>query len=379
MNELTRSPIDSRRVLLGESRLIVCVGSGGVGKTTAAAAVALRAALGGRRVLVLTIDPAKRLANAMGLDELDNAPRRVDLSPLGVDDTGELDAMMLDAISSFDELIRSTAGDDADEILQNRVYRMMVDHFAGVQEYMAVVRLFDVYESGEWDLIVLDTPPAKHAVDFFSASKKASLFFDERIMRWFLPEMNRDSGFFKRVFNPGAIVLRLLALIGGETFIAELTGFFSAMSKIREDLKHRGDRVDQILRDDLSNYIVIASPDPRRVDEAVDFHDRLRELRKQVALFVLNKSHDRFAASDLDALDAAIALTPDDDQLAATAGRVHVFYRELLALAGRDRGAADTLARRVANDRVRLVPVFGQHIHTLEQLRSLSDYIFGAG
>lgn len=359
------------------SRLVICVGSGGVGKTTTSAALALSAAVTGRRVLVLTIDPARRLANAMGLELLDNEPHTVDLSPVG--GRGTLHAAMLDAVASFDELIRSTARreEDAERILNNRVYRMMVDHFAGVQEYMAVVRLYDVYESGNWDLIVLDTPPAKHASDFFGSSTKAAAMFDERIMKWFLPNQDPDAGFLKRLFNPGAVVLKLLSVIGGEQFIAELSEFFEAMSAIREDLHKRGERVEQILKAASTRYVVVASPDPRRVDEAIDFHSRLRQQRQEVALFILNRAHDQYDASDLAALETAASRHPSDDELAGTVARIAAFYQSLLGLSARDRVAADSLGRRVASDRIRTVPAFGEHIHALDQLLRLSRYVLG--
>ncbi|MFT4704703.1 MAG: anion-transporting ArsA/GET3 family ATPase [Bradymonadia bacterium] len=355
-----------------DARLIVCVGSGGVGKTTTSAAVALRGALEGRRVLVLTIDPAKRLANAMGLESLGNHPQHVPLPEAG---KGRLDAMMLDAKASFDALIRDTAGADADRILKNRVYRLMADHFAGVQEYMAVVRLYDLYESGSWDLIVLDTPPAKHAVDFFSASSRAAALFDERIIRWFLPSGSKEGSLLQRVFNPGAVVLKLLSVIGGEQFVAELSEFFEALHLISDKLKHRGERVDQILTDDQTRYIVVASPDPRRVDEAVEFHDKLGELGKRVDLFVLNRSHHHFAETDLDTLEAAVRLSGEDAPVRGTLRRAQRFYDDLLALAERDRGAARSLGRRVQQDRVRLVPVFGKPIHELSQLDALAGYV----
>ncbi len=363
--------------LFDDSKLIICVGSGGVGKTTTSAAIGLRAAKEGKRVLVLTIDPARRLANAMGLEMLDNAPREVDLTSIG--GTGHLKAAMLDAIASFDELIRSTAPTpaDAERILRNRVYRMMVDHFAGVQEYMAVVRLYDVYEKGGWDLIVLDTPPAKHAADFFGSSKNASALFDERIMKWFLPNQGSEGGFFSRVFNPGAVVLKLLGIIGGQQFISELSEFFEALSAIRADLQERGERVDAILKLPTTRYIVVASPDPRRVDEAVDFHDKLKAQRQDVALFVLNRSHDQYDRSDLEPLEAVVQANPGDDELAAAMARIAAFYQSLMGLADRDRRAAENLGERVASQRIRTVPAFGEHIHTLAQLLRLSDFVLG--
>lgn len=363
--------------LLQDARLVVCVGSGGVGKTTTSAALALRAAIEGQRVLVLTIDPAKRLANAMGLEHLGNHPAPVALGALGEAKGGELHAMMLDARASFDALIEETAGDEAERILGNRVYRIMADHFAGVQEYMAVVRLHEMYESGQWDLIVLDTPPAKHAVDFFRASSRAAALFDERIIRWFLPNSDPEAGLLKRVFNPGAVVLRLLAAIGGDAFIAELSEFFEALNIISDKLRDRGERVDSILTDPATRYVVVASPDPRRVDEAVAFHERLVEMGKTVALFVLNRSHHAFEATDLDLLDSAAKVLPEAHPVHQARARVAAFYTDLLALADGDRAAAQLLSRRVASERVRLVPVFGRPIHELAELAELASFVVG--
>lgn len=363
--------------LFAGARLIVCVGTGGVGKTTTAAALAMRAATSGLRTLVLTIDPAKRLANAMGLAHLGNEPQRVDLT--GFDTAGTLDAMMLDATRSFDDLIRRTAGADASSILDNRVYRVMADQFAGVQEYMALERLYDMYESGRWDLIVLDTPPAQNAFDFFTSPKRVAAMFDERIMRWFLPS-SEDAGFLKRVLNPGTVVLKLLSTIGGEQFIRELSEFFAAVRIVRESFHARGVRVEQILADAASRYVIIASPDPRRVREALDFHDRLREMKLSISLFILNRSHHRFRDDDLESLAAAVSRYDlqdggDHAALHVAVSRASQFYRELAAIGDRDRAGVSQLTSRVAHERIRLVPIFGKDIHTLQELRLLSDFL----
>jgi hypothetical protein len=229
--------------LLNQARLIVCVGTGGVGKTTTSAALALRAATLGRRTLVLTIDPAKRLANAMGLADLGNEAKSVDLGSIATA-TGSLDAMMLDAQRTFDDLIRRTAGPHASRILENRVYRIMVDQFAGTQEYMSLERLYDLYESNRWDLIVLDTPPSKNTLDFFESPRRAASMFDEQVMKWFVPaKSGGGGGLFDRIFNPGAVVLKLLSVIGGEKFIAELAEFFDARGPVVvQDARRQGAR-----------------------------------------------------------------------------------------------------------------------------------------
>ncbi len=355
--------------LFDGARLIVCVGTGGVGKTTTSASLALRAAIDGRRVLVLTIDPARRLANAMGLDHLGNEPQPVDLSAVG--GAGTLDAMMLDASRSFDDLIRRTAGSDAARILDNRVYRVMADQFAGVQEYMALERLYDMYESGRWDLIVLDTPPAQNSYDFFTSPERVSAMFDERIMRWFLPSES-DAKLWQRVFNPGTVVLKLLAMIGGEAFIRELSGFFDTIRIVRASFKERGDRVQEILREPDTRYVVIASPDGRRVQEALDFHQRLSAMKLEIHRFILNRSHHRFRADDVDAWVAERVAAEGD---APATRRVATFYRDLVALAERDRAGIARLTSRVTHERIRLVPTFGKDIHTLDELRHLSDFL----
>ena len=368
--------------LFEDARLIAVVGTGGVGKTTTSAALALRAAVGGRRVLVLTIDPARRLANAMGIEALGNEPQRVDLG--GLDATGRLDAMMLDATASFDALIRRTAGDRAGSILDNRVYRVMADHFAGVQEYMALDRLYDLRASGDWDLVVLDTPPAQNASDFFTAPQRVSALFDERIMRWFVPGAN-DGNLLQRVFNPGAVVLKLLAMIGGQQFIDELAEFFEAIRIVRAAFKDRGDAVQGILREPSTRYVIVASPDPRRVLEALTFHTRMGDMGLEVARFVLNRSHHRFRPDDIDSFLPAVERIASgvdggvDPSVAARARevgpRVVSFYRELVHLAERDRAGVAQLTTRVSHDLVRLVPVFGRDIHTLGELLQLARFV----
>lgn len=360
--------------LYRDTRLLVCVGTGGVGKTTTSAALALRAAVGGKRVLVLTIDPARRLANAMGLNHLGHEPQTVDLSGLDVQRGGELHAMMLDATRSFDELIKREAGRDAASILDNRVYRVMADQFAGVQEYMALERLYDMYEAG-WDLIVLDTPPAQNSMDFFTSPRRVAAMFDERVMRWFLPA-EANANLFQRVFNPGAIVLKLLSVIGGDSFIGELSEFFEAVRIVRASFHERGERVQQILRERSTRYVVIAAPDPRRVEEALDFHGRLGEMGQRIERFILNRSYHRFLGGDIDTLRTLIAdESVEAGGLAERAERITTFYEDLVAISERDRAGIARITARVDTEMVRLVPVFGKDIHTLSELKHLSDFI----
>lgn len=356
---------------LFKSKLIICVGSGGVGKTTTSASIALRAASQGLKVLVLTIDPARRLADAMGLAQLDNSPRKVVLDNKN---GGSLDAMMLDAKETFDDLIRRTAGKDSQSIFDNRLYQIMTEQLAGTLEYMALERLYDLYESKKWQLIVLDTPPAQNTKDFFSAPERVASLFDERIMRWFVPSINAKAGFFRRKLNPGAIVLKLIGILGGKSFVMELTEFFTAMNLVRSSLHKRGKRVQEILREKDTHYIVISSPDPRRVDEALSLQNRLLSLDKEVVFFILNRSHHRYYLSDLDALEKNAEKNSNEDVTAYS--RIRTFYERLTQLAERDRSGIQQLYERADLKRVRLIPILGHDIHTLAELLQLSDHIF---
>ncbi|MEM6930055.1 MAG: ArsA-related P-loop ATPase, partial [Myxococcota bacterium] len=214
---------------LERTKLVVCVGAGGVGKTTTAATIGLAGALRGRKAMVLTIDPARRLANSLGLTTIGNVGTKVDLASLGLDAEGELWAMMLDSRGTFDALIAKFAPDEAsrDRILSNHVYRHMADTFAGSQDYMATEKLYDIASSGEYDLIVLDTPPVKNALDFLESPGRLVNFLDERVLNWFLRTPGDSSLLSGRIMlGTSAIVFRLLGYVFGQDFLDDLATFF---------------------------------------------------------------------------------------------------------------------------------------------------------
>ena len=200
-------PLDE---LIGDRQLVVCVGSGGVGKTTTAAAIGLQAAIAGRKVLVLTIDPARRLANSLGLSRFGNDETQIDLSALP-EAKGELWAMMLDQQKTFDDLIEriSPSEERRDAILNNRVYRATADNISGSQDYMATEMLFDVVESGRYELVVLDTPPVKNALDFLDAPGRLARFLDKRVMKWFLSPYDKKRVFGRLLNSTSAVDTRI--------------------------------------------------------------------------------------------------------------------------------------------------------------------------
>jgi anion-transporting ArsA/GET3 family ATPase len=368
--------------VIQNGRLIVCCGPGGVGKTTTAAALGLRAALLGRRVIVLTIDPARRLANSLGLEELSNQPQRIDIDHLVEGDgeaKGEFWAMMLDQKKTLDDLVRRFAPDPGafERAQSNNIYALLSSALHGMQEYMALDKLHDLYTSKRFDLVVLDTPPTKNALEFLQTPSRARSFFDERVIKWFLP--NRRSGLLGRVFDPGAVVVKLLSRILGEVFVKELIEFFETLEFLQQALHSRGDMIEYILRDEQTFFFVVSSADPRRMKEALFFHEKLAELGQRASAFIINRVIPAFQTDDLDALqDSTLATLADGKTSAELAGlraELATTYEELTRMATRDRNAIQKLSTQVGERLLRRVPMLGQDVHTLKQLADLSSYL----
>ncbi|TXD38555.1 ArsA family ATPase [Lujinxingia vulgaris] len=376
------------RHLLDSGRLIVCVGPGGVGKTTTSAAVGLRAAMAGRKTIVMTIDPARRLANSLGLDDLTNDPQKIDLTEAlkltGKEDNGgELWAMMLDSEKTFNDLVDRLAPDKGalKRAKENNIFRLLSSALHGMQEYMALEKLHDLYTGGYFDLVILDTPPTKNALEFLETPGRASTFFDERIIKWFLP--NRKSGLLGRVFNPGSIVLSLISKVLGESFVNDLVEFFDTFHYLQETLQQRGELIEFILRDPLTHFFIITSADPRRIKEAVYFHEKLGQLEQRADFFIINRVIPRFHPEDIAAIDDADldALLREADhaasseKISALRQRLETHYLQLAKLAIRDREAIASLATKVGQEALRLIPLLGEDVHNLTHLLKLSDFI----
>lgn len=378
----SETALDPIAKILANNRLIVCCGPGGVGKTTTAAALGLRAVLMGRRVIVLTIDPAKRLANSLGLEELSNEPQRIDLAanlssvPDSVGD-GQMWAMMLDQKKTLDDLVRRYAPDPGafDRAQGNNIYRLLSSTLHGMQEYMALDKLHDLYTSDRFDLVVLDTPPTKNALEFLNTPSRALTFFDERIIKWFIP--SKKQGIFGRMIDPGSVVLKLLKTIFGEEFVQDLVDFFETLEFLQQALQSRGEMIDYILRDEQTSFFVITSADPRRMKEALFFHEKLKELNQRAEAFVINRVIPNFSAQDLDELEQ-LDLTADvTDPAALSSLREQVMqsYRLLSRLALRDSEAITQMLRKVGEGHLQRVPILGQDVHSIQQLVDLSSYL----
>ncbi|PZV90528.1 Anion-transporting ATPase, ArsA/GET3 family [Micromonospora phaseoli] len=283
-------------------RIVVCCGAGGVGKTTTAAALALRAAeRHGRRTVVLTIDPARRLAQSLGLTELDNTPRQV--KGIDVEDSGgELHAMMLDMKRTFDDVVlQHTDPTKAAEIFGNPFYQAMSSTFAGTQEYMAMEKLGQLHARGEWDLIVVDTPPSRSALDFLDAPARLSRFLDGRMLRLLLaPARTGGRSMFSLVTASFGMFSRVVQKVIGTQLLTDLSGFVAALDSMFGGFRQRAEQTYRILQARETAFLLVAAPESDAVREAAYFAGRLREEKMPLAGLVLNRVH-RPAVSALDA------------------------------------------------------------------------------
>jgi anion-transporting ArsA/GET3 family ATPase len=278
---------------LGGRRVIVTLGAGGVGKTTTSAALALGLAMRGGRIAVVTIDPARRLASALGLEELSGEPRLIDPEPLleaGLKVKGELWAMMLDTKATFDQVVDRLAPDPAarEEILANPVYRELSTAVAGSQELSAVAKLYELYEEHAFDVIVLDTPPSRNALDFLDAPGRLLGFLEGRALQVFLS----PGGLTARLFGRGtALVFSIFARVTGVDMLGELSRFFRSLSGILDGFGERTRAVQKLLRSEQAGYLIVTSPEPEPVREARFLARRLQETGMPAPELIVNRVH----------------------------------------------------------------------------------------
>ncbi|MFF5900305.1 ArsA-related P-loop ATPase [Streptomyces argenteolus] len=305
-----------------EIRIVVCCGSGGVGKTTTAAALGVRAAERGRKVVVLTIDPARRLAQSMGIDRLDNVPRRVD----GIAGDGELHAMMLDMKRTFDETVEAhTDAERARAILENPFYQSLSAGFAGTQEYMAMEKLGQLRARDEWDLIIVDTPPSRSALDFLDAPKRLGSFLDGKFIRVLIAPAKIGGRAGMKFLNVGMSMMTgtLGKLLGGQ-FLRDVQTFVAAMDSMFGGFRTRADATYKLLQAPGTAFLVVATPERDALREAAYFVERLAAEEMPLAGLVLNRVH----GSEASRLSAERALTAAEnlegigivDQAAGKAG-----------------------------------------------------------
>ena len=361
--------------VIAGKRIVICGGSGGVGKTTTSAAIAMGAAATGRKVAVVTIDPAKRLANSLGLEELGNEPALVDpdlFVPAGVEMEGELWAMMLDPKRTFDDLIDRLAPNEKarDEVLDNRIYQELSNAVAGSQEFTAMAKLYELDRDHDFDLIVLDTPPSRNALDFLDAPDRLTQFFEGRALQVFL----RPTGLAARVMGRGTgMVFGVLKRVTGIDLLEDLAVFFRSLSGMIDGFKERAQAVNKLLADRGTVFLLITSPEREPVDEAIFFWRKLKAARMPFGGVVVNRvHHDLLGDAEVD--DVSDELTDElGDKLA---GRVADNFRDYHVLARRDAHNIERLGEQLRDDRLLLVPYLDEDVHDIEGLARLNRYLF---
>ena len=366
--------------LLEGRRVCVCAGSGGVGKTTTAAAIAAGMAARGLKVAVLTIDPAKRLADSLGLPELGNTERQVDpalFEGAGVETSGgELWAMMLDAKQTFDEVIREHAPDAAtrDRILANRIYQQLSSALAGSQEYMAMEKLYEIHAEDRYDLLVLDTPPSRNALDFLEAPNRLLQFIEGRALQVFM----RPTGLGMKFFGRGAsMMFSVLRRITGVDLLEDLAEFFQAFGGMVGGFRERARKVNQLLADPRTSFLVVCGPQDEPISEAVYFHHKLVEAEMHFGGVIVNKVHyqGEVAKPGPKLVGQLTELLGDPD----LAHRVSANLEDFRGLAKRDRRNIERLALELGAPAVIEVPYLDDDVHDLAGLLEVDRYLFASG
>ncbi len=351
-----------------QTHIVVTCGSGGVGKTTTAAAMGLRAAAAGRRTVVLTIDPARRLAQSMGLTELDNTPRRVK------DADGELFAMMLDMKRTFDEVVSAhSTPERAAQIFANPFYQALSSSFAGTQEYMAMEKLSQLAETGEWDVIVVDTPPSRSALDFLDAPQRLGRFLDGRMIRLItMPARASGRAYLKVVTAGFTVFAKILSRILGGELLQDVSSFVAALETMFGGFRQRAEHTYALLKAPGTAFVVVAAPEPDALREASYFVDRLNSEGMPLAGLIVNRVHHCVAgltARRAEAAADALAEKAEADlALAEAALRVHV---ETALAAEHDQRMARRFAAAHPDVPTVAVPALPTDVHDLDSLRRI--------
>jgi anion-transporting ArsA/GET3 family ATPase len=363
--------------LLKGKRVCICAGSGGVGKTTTSAAIALGLAARGAKVAVVTIDPAQRLANALGLKELDNEPHRVADSTLaagGVEVSGELWAMMLDPKRTFDDLMERLAPspERAEEIKANRVYRELSSAVSGSQEFTAVAKLYELAEGGEFDLLVLDTPPSRNALDFLDAPGRLSSFLEGRALKTFV----RPTGVGMRVLSRAAApMLAGLRRVTGVDLLSDLSTFFALLGDMTADFSARATAVQAMLHSPSTAFLIVTSAQYEPIDEAIWFSRTLQGHGFPFDGIVINRfHHDLLGETEPeDLLGTLRGVLP-----ATLAAKVAENFHDYHVLARRDEANVARLAEELGDPPLLLVPHFDGDVHDIEGLLRVHRYLFAS-
>ncbi len=372
---MSTTQLSALDIVLRDAEIIVSCGSGGVGKTTAAAAIAMHAAALGKRVVVVTIDPARRLADALGLaDGLSNEPTRVhlDLEP-NATAFGELWAMMLDPATTFDGLVRQYAEtpERAERILANAFYHNIAGALSGTQEYMAAEKLYQLHSDHRFDLVVVDTPPTRNALDFLDAPATLTRFINHRLFRLLMLPARKGLKVLNVAAQP---VLRTIGKVVGGDVLADAIAFFQAFEGMETGFRDRADSVSELLHSSITHYVLVASARHDTVEEARYFAARLADSKLSVTAVIVNRLQPRFgdATAEQALAAAATAETAGDHNLAGLWRNL----AELRALADAEEGVIAPLIADTGNTAIHRVPLLADDVHDLGGLREIAGHLF---
>ncbi len=354
-------------VLLQKKRIVICSGSGGVGKTTTAASIALAAAMNGKKAIVLTIDPAKRLATAMGLDALGGTPKEIPLEGA----KGRLFAMMLDIKRTFDRLIERHTPDPEKRkaILENRLYQHMSNMIAGSQEYMAMEKLYELNAENEFDFMVLDTPPTRHALDFLEAPKRMTNMTGNSLLEWFL-----SPGLFAGRYGLGFLqkgaekILSVFDRLAGFSFLHELSEMVSLLGSLLGGFHERSQAVYKLLRQDDVGFLLVTSPTSVAIQDALYFYKVIKDSKLPFVGFVVNRLHESGVSKDA---ELAASLSPNLRK------KVLEYLRNSEQLAIRDQKAV-MLLKKMGGKKTSYatIPLLTNDVHDLEGLKEMNQALF---
>jgi len=369
--------------IVTERRVVICCGSGGVGKTTTAAVIALEGARRGRNTCVVTIDPAKRLANALGLERLSDTPSEIDRARwngVGSSHGGRLSALMLDTKSTFDALVTRNAADpdQAERILKNTFYRNVSGALGGTQEYMAMEKLHELYDEGGFDLIVVDTPPTRHALDFLDAPRRLTRLLDNRVFQLLMMPTRaylRVASVAVRTF------LRTIARVVGSEVIEDVVAFFRAFEGMEAGFRQRAIAVEQLLAEPSTAFVLVTSPRRDALEEAAFFAERLGDHDQVVASLIVNRVHPEFGDESPDGLRARAAslraAAPVDVAASERLAALYANLADFREIAVREREHLTELRESLRAATIVFVPYFARDVYDFEALHEVGKVLIG--
>jgi len=368
--------------LVDDRRVVICCGTGGVGKTTTAAVLALEGARRGRNACVVTIDPARRLADALGIERLTNDPTEIDpklWSDIGADVVpgGRLSAMMLDTKSTFDLLVTRNASspEQARRILENTFYRNVSGALGGTQEYMAMEKLHELHDEGDFDLIVVDTPPTRHALDFLDAPQRLTRLLDNRVFRLLMMPTRA----YLRVASVAVqTFLRTVARVVGSEVIEDVVAFFRAFEGMEEGFRERAEVVGKILTDPATAFVLVSSPRRDAMQEATFFADRLAEAGQSVQALIVNRVHPAFGDETPAGLRAAAdALRSGASEPAARLAALYDNLADFREIATLEREHLEELRNRIGGETaLAYIPYLAHDVHDFATLHEVGELLF---